>query len=52
MQQYPSQSIFWPFIQCQGYGDLKNIGNEDLAKECAKVVGVDWDPVNTCINGG
>lgn len=37
------QRDWWNFIQCQNFQGLKRIGDFSLAKQCAKVIGKDWE---------
>lgn len=38
-----SQRDWWNFIQCQNFQDIKRVGDLSLAKQCAKVIKMDWD---------
>lgn len=38
-----TQREWWNFIQCQNFQDLNRVGDISLAKQCAKVIGKDWD---------
>lgn len=43
---------WWDFIRCQNYGNVKDVGNVDLAQRCAKLVKHDWDAeVASCADG-
>ncbi|KAM0792643.1 hypothetical protein ACM66B_002425 [Microbotryomycetes sp. NB124-2] len=42
---------WWNFIQCVNYGPTSRIGNENVAKSCAGVVGHKWDEISDCVNG-
>lgn len=47
-----SQRDWWNFIQCQNFQDLKRVGDLSLAKQCAKVIGKDWDAeFSACYTG-
>lgn len=41
----------WSFIQCQNYAGLARVGDDDLARSCAKLNGHDWDEVKSCVEG-
>jgi 16S rRNA G966 N2-methylase RsmD len=42
----------WGFIQCENYAGLSRVGEEALARSCAKVNLHDWDKdVGDCANG-
>ncbi|GAA5872462.1 hypothetical protein JCM1840_006069 [Sporobolomyces johnsonii] len=41
---------WWDFIQCMNYGPRSRIGDRAAAKECASVVGRDWnDEMHRCV---
>lgn len=43
---------WWNFIQCSNYGKLDKVGDISLAKQCAKVIGKDWDSdFSNCYTG-
>ncbi|BGP45725.1 hypothetical protein JCM10450v2_001555 [Rhodotorula kratochvilovae] len=43
---------WWNFVQCMNYGDRSRIGSEAAAKQCASVVGREWnDALASCVEG-
>jgi len=50
--RFPQLHDWWGFIQCENYAGLSRIGEEALARSCAKVNLHDWDKdVKDCANG-
>ncbi|KAA1093858.1 hypothetical protein PGT21_000887 [Puccinia graminis f. sp. tritici] len=50
--RFPQLHDWWGFIQCENYAGLSRVGEEALAKSCAKVNLHDWDQdVKDCANG-
>jgi len=49
----PNSKDWWPFVQCLNRGGYENVGLLNLAKGCAKTVGLDWksDGVAECVEG-
>ncbi|GAA97781.1 uncharacterized protein L969DRAFT_100400 [Mixia osmundae IAM 14324] len=52
-RHFPNYKEWWPFVSCQNYGSLKNVGTESVARSCAKVAGKDWDAdgLASCASG-
>ncbi|KAH9811247.1 secreted protein [Melampsora americana] len=48
---HPILQHWWSFIQCQNYAGLARVGDEDLARSCAKLNGHDWDEIQSCVEG-
>ncbi|KAG0150026.1 hypothetical protein CROQUDRAFT_38946 [Cronartium quercuum f. sp. fusiforme G11] len=48
---HPSLHDWWSFIQCQNYAGLPRVGDEDLARSCAKLNGHGWKEVRKCVEG-
>lgn len=44
---------WWPFITCESFGSLGDVGKIEYAKECAKTVKIPWvdSGVQTCVEG-
>jgi len=40
---YPDLRQWWQFVQCQNFGSRDKIGTIDVARQCAKTIGHDWD---------
>ncbi|KAL8292079.1 hypothetical protein RQP46_001545 [Phenoliferia psychrophenolica] len=41
---------WWDFVQCMNYGPTSRIGDREIAEQCAKVVGHDWEKeVHHCV---
>ncbi|KAI9621968.1 hypothetical protein H4Q26_015405 [Puccinia striiformis f. sp. tritici PST-130] len=50
--RFPKLHDWWGFIQCENYAGLARVGDEELAKSCARVNGHDWDSdVKDCTTG-
>jgi hypothetical protein len=44
----------WQFVQCQNFGSLDKIGTLEVARQCAKAIGRDWDEdrgLRSCAEG-
>ncbi|QRV87776.1 gamma interferon inducible lysosomal thiol reductase GILT protein [Ceratobasidium sp. AG-Ba] len=48
-----SQEQWWPFLRCLNYQGRSHIGDENMAKKCARIVGLDWDQsgIGACVGG-
>jgi hypothetical protein len=40
---YEPLSVWWEFVQCQNYEGIKKIGTPELALQCARAIGLDWE---------
>jgi len=41
--KYTNPTDWWSFVHCQNYQGRDRIGIPDVALNCAKVVGIDWE---------
>jgi len=43
VKQYAPFNNFWEFVKCQNYQGRENVGTPEVALQCAKTAGIDWE---------